>query len=141
MADAAGSSDDSDTDSAEEGFENTIEYFFNGYHFYSFDSDVEHERHIDYASEIYAKPRDEGPSTSVAIAAAAKGAVSKPKVTRDSKTAPLVATTSQRRIKGLVLLLLCSHMNIVCLGLKLEYIHGYRGYDCRNNLYYLPDGA
>ncbi|CAH1792746.1 unnamed protein product [Owenia fusiformis] len=25
-------------------------------------------------------------------------------------------------------------------GLKLEFIHGYRGYDCRNNLFYTQDG-
>ena len=25
--------------------------------------------------------------------------------------------------------------------LELEHIHGYRGFDCRNNLHYLNDGA
>ena len=25
-------------------------------------------------------------------------------------------------------------------GLKLSHIHGYRGFDCRDNLYYVNDG-
>lgn len=25
-------------------------------------------------------------------------------------------------------------------GLKLNHIHGYRGYDCRDNLFYIDDG-
>lgn len=26
-------------------------------------------------------------------------------------------------------------------GLKLSYIHGYRGFDCRDNLFYINDGT
>ena len=43
---------------------------------------------------------------------------------RDSRQAALTSTSSKRSVAAL----------------ELEYVHGYRGYDCRNNLYYLPDG-
>jgi hypothetical protein len=26
-------------------------------------------------------------------------------------------------------------------GLKLSYIHGYRGFDCRDNIFYIADGS
>ncbi|WAR18910.1 EMAL6-like protein [Mya arenaria] len=91
---ACGDSDDSDTDSEEEG---------------GYDSDVEWEKNMDYTSKIYANPIKE------------KDGV---------KRAEIPATSGGKRRKT-------TQVN----DLQLEYIYGYRGFDSRNNLHYVNDGA
>ncbi|XP_071834835.1 echinoderm microtubule-associated protein-like 6 isoform X3 [Apostichopus japonicus] len=111
-----GDSDDSDTDSEEEGY----------------DSDVQREKDMDYGSKTYSsnplretagvKPHlqqveeDERPSVS-------RGAALPPRVKKRE-----VDTGNRRRPNKVQFL-------------DLSYIHGYRGFDCRNNLHYLNDGA
>eukprot|EP00057_Strongylocentrotus_purpuratus_P018650 XP_011673124.1 PREDICTED: echinoderm microtubule-associated protein-like 6 [Strongylocentrotus purpuratus] len=110
---ACGDSDDSDTDSEEEGY----------------DSDVQREKDMDYSAKTYSGPKrdmagvkphlrdvedDDAPSCSRAAA-------------RPTKVKKSDVDTGKRKRPG--------------QELVLQHIHGYRGYDCRNNLHYLNDGA
>ncbi|XP_033122529.1 echinoderm microtubule-associated protein-like 6 [Anneissia japonica] len=112
-----GSSDDSDTDSEEEG---------------GYDSDVQREKDMDYSAKTYNNPiretmgvkphlqesiEQERPSVS-------RGSSSKPPKVKKNET-----DTGKRKRPSKV------------KDLTLEYIYGYRGFDCRNNLHYLNDGA
>ncbi|PIK34378.1 putative echinoderm microtubule-associated protein-like 6 [Apostichopus japonicus] len=97
-----------------------------------YDSDVQREKDMDYGSKTYSsnplretagvKPHlqqveeDERPSVS-------RGAALPPRVKKRE-----VDTGNRRRPNKVQFL-------------DLSYIHGYRGFDCRNNLHYLNDGA
>nr|KAG5687806.1 hypothetical protein BaRGS_005436 [Batillaria attramentaria] len=112
-----GESDDSDTDSEEEGY----------------DSDVEREKKIDYSGKIFA--------TSVQEKAGVRPNMQKmeeeekPAVSRNAPEPPKVkkvepVTTGGKKRK-----------TTQVTDLELNYIHGYRGFDARSNLYYVNDGA
>ncbi|UJR29986.1 hypothetical protein I4U23_017533 [Adineta vaga] len=134
-----GESDDSDnTDSEEEGY----------------DSDVQHDRAMDYNARILIDPNR-----------SAKKEAPKP-TTANRRPMHLKVKPSQRKIKdelelvkvalksGLGLGLLNSMQNRTStdeindhdnkprgrvVDLELDHIHGYRGFDCRDNLFYLAD--
>ncbi|CAF1543885.1 unnamed protein product, partial [Adineta ricciae] len=135
-----GESDDSDnTDSEEEGY----------------DSDVQHDRNMDYNARILIDPIRTG-----------KKDVPRPTTTGNRRPLHLKVKPSQRKIKeelelvkvalksGLGLGLLHSMQNRTTsddpidqdvkphgriVDLQLDHIHGYRGFDCRDNLFYLAD--
>ncbi|KAH3854417.1 hypothetical protein DPMN_096959 [Dreissena polymorpha] len=114
-----GQSDDSDTDSEEEG---------------GYDSDVQREKNMDYMTKIYVnnvrekqgvKPHLQETSEKKS-AFVSRNAPEPPKV----KRAELPATTGGKKQK-------MTQVN----DLQLEYIYGYRGFDARDNLHYVNDGA
>ncbi|CAF1474328.1 unnamed protein product, partial [Adineta steineri] len=135
-------SDDSDnTDSEEEGY----------------DSDVQHDRNMDYNARILIKPvrtKDD------------KKEIRRPPTTTNRRPMHLKVKTTQQKVKdelALVKVALKSGLGLGLLsamqrhsstddaldhdakprgrivGLKLDHIHGYRGFDCRDNLFYLAD--
>ncbi|XP_012942464.1 echinoderm microtubule-associated protein-like 6 isoform X2 [Aplysia californica] len=113
-----GESDDSDTDDEEEGY----------------DSDVEREKKMDYTTKIYINPMREKDGIKPHLQEQKETA--KPQVSRNApeppkvqKSEPPPATGGKKRKMTQV------------TGLQLEYIHGYRGFDARSNLYYVNDGA
>jgi len=108
---------ESDTDSEEES---------------GYDSDVEREKNIDYTSKIYTSPLRE---TATATKPQSQTITeSKPKrVSRgDSKSTKVnsreLTTQDGKRKK-----------HHLINDLSLEFIHGYRGFDTRNNLHYTSD--
>ncbi|XP_038072339.1 echinoderm microtubule-associated protein-like 6 [Patiria miniata] len=110
-----GESDDSDTDSEEDGY----------------DSDVQRETTIDYASKTYTNPLRE--KTGVKPDQQTMQEDDTPSVSRGGPKPPKVkkadADTGKKKRPSQV------------EDLSLRHIHGYRGFDCRNNLLYLNDGA
>lgn len=113
-----GESDDSDTDSEEEG---------------GYDSDVEREKNMDYNTKIYVNPIREKEGTKPHLQEHAE--LEKPSVSRNAPVPPKVQrvelpSTGSKRKK-------ITPVN----DLQLEYVHGYRGFDSRNNLHYINDGA
>ncbi|KAK3093757.1 hypothetical protein FSP39_019782 [Pinctada imbricata] len=113
-----GESDDSDTDSEEEG---------------GYDSDVEYEKNMDYSAKTYAVPIREKEGVKPHLQEKKK--IEKPSVSRNAPVPPKVqkaeipSSGSKRKKMTQV------------TDLQLEYIHGYRGFDARDNLYYINDGA
>ncbi|XP_055878559.1 echinoderm microtubule-associated protein-like 6 isoform X2 [Biomphalaria glabrata] len=113
-----GLSDDSDTDDEEEGY----------------DSDVEREKKIDYTTKIYANPVREKEGVKPHLQQEKEEM--KPVVSRNAPEPPKVqvgeppsaAGGKKRKITQVT-------------DLQLEYIHGYRGFDARSNLFYVNDGA
>ncbi|XP_077993248.1 echinoderm microtubule-associated protein-like 6 [Glandiceps talaboti] len=109
-----GNSDDSDTDSEEEG---------------GYDSDVQREKNIDYTTKTYATNLREHSGVKPHLQETEEE--QKPAVSRGSQKPPKVKQTdgTAKRKKGAI------------TDLSLDYIFGYRGFDCRNNLHYVNDGA
>ncbi|XP_064600933.1 echinoderm microtubule-associated protein-like 6 [Liolophura sinensis] len=118
-ASTQGESDESDDESEGEG---------------GYDSDVERESTMDYSMKIYANPIREKigvkphlqETETTAKPAVSRGAPEPPKVQRSD---PPPAAGGKRRKTTQV------------TDLQLEYVHGYRGFDSRNNLFYINDGA
>ncbi|XP_035687635.1 echinoderm microtubule-associated protein-like 6 isoform X3 [Branchiostoma floridae] len=121
-----GESEDSETDSEEEG---------------GYDSDVQREKDIDYTTKTYAVNIRETSGTKPHLqqkqptGEERKGIVkgSRPTVSRGGAPPPRVQKLEKgetnKRKKGVV------------EDLVLTTIHGYRGFDTRNNLHYINDGA
>ncbi|XP_033734062.1 echinoderm microtubule-associated protein-like 6 [Pecten maximus] len=114
-----GDSDDSDTDSEEEG---------------GYDSDVEREKNLDYASKSYTNPIRERKGVKPHLQDGA-GVQTKPGFQRKPPKPPKVQRSeapsagSKRKKTTQV------------TDLQLDYVFGYRGFDSRNNLHYLNEGA
>ncbi|GFS05106.1 echinoderm microtubule-associated protein-like 6 [Elysia marginata] len=113
-----GESDDSDTDDEEEGY----------------DSDVAREKDIDYTSKIYINPmraKGGGVKPHLQEKEHEKQQVSRnpPEPPKVKKAEPPSATGGKKRKMTQV------------TDLQLEFIHGYRGFDARSNLFYINDGA
>ncbi|KAK7103893.1 echinoderm microtubule-associated protein-like 6 [Littorina saxatilis] len=112
-----GESDDSDTDSEEEGY----------------DSDVEREKKMDYSTKIYASSVQEKEGVRPNLQeqeeeekpAVSRSAPEPPKV---KKVEPATAGGKKRKMTPVT-------------NLELEYIHGYRGFDARSNLYYVNNDS
>ncbi|KAL5008221.1 hypothetical protein ScPMuIL_013802 [Solemya velum] len=116
---ARGDSDDSDTDSEEEG---------------GYDSDVEREKNMDYSSKIYVNPIREKEGVKPNLQDMEN--INKPSVSRSAPVPPKVKraevpTTAGGKKKKVTKV----------TDLQLEYIHGYRGFDSRSNLHYVNDGS
>ncbi|XP_013391678.1 echinoderm microtubule-associated protein-like 6 [Lingula anatina] len=116
-----GESDDSDTDSEEDG---------------GYDSDVTREKDMDYDAKTYANPIRETTGVKPHLQEQ-KEEIDKPTVSRNAPETVKVQrsdlsqmSTNSKRKK-------ISEIS----DLSLEFIYGYRGFDCRNNLHYLNDGA
>jgi len=109
-----GESEDSDTDSEEEG---------------GYDSDVAREKNMDYSAKTYAKSIREGKGVKPTSQSYNESKFDKQKVSR--------SIPKGERVKR--------HNNFVTqdhvTDLQLEHIFGYRGFDCRDNLYYIADGT
>eukprot|EP00794_Sanderia_malayensis_P020047 gene20047-22014_t len=116
---APGDEEDDDTDSEEES---------------GYDSDVEREKNIDYTTKIYTNPLRERTGTKPQKQSVEEKR--KPAVSRGSSSRQRVlgreATTSVDGKK---------RRQTDVQDLKLDFIHGYRGFDSRNNLHYLSDGG
>lgn len=110
-----GDSDDSDTDSEEEGY----------------DSDVQREKDMDYSAKTYSNTGREMAGVKPHLQQVEEE--DRPSVSRAAARPPKVKTsdidTGKKKRPSKV------------EELVLEHIHGYRGFDCRNNLHYLNDGA
>ncbi|KAJ8309461.1 hypothetical protein KUTeg_014335 [Tegillarca granosa] len=119
-----GDSDDSDTDSEEEG---------------GYDSDVEREKNMDYGSKIYVNPIREKEGVKPHLQESVE--LDKPSVSRNATAPPKVQRSevvpSGSKRKKITKVSVC----IIAEDLQLEFIHGYRGFDSRNNLHYVNDGA
>ncbi|XP_046848411.1 echinoderm microtubule-associated protein-like 6 [Xenia sp. Carnegie-2017] len=115
-SDKTGDSDDSDTDSEEEG---------------GFDSDVELEKNRTYKDKIYVNSMRKTTGTKPHLKE--ETIVEKTVFSRGSNTPPKVrqkakdSVNRRRRISNVQ-------------DLKLDHVHGYRGFDTRNNVHYLPNG-
>ncbi|CAF0987237.1 unnamed protein product [Adineta ricciae] len=134
-----GESDDSgNTDSEEEGY----------------DSDVQHDRSMDYNARILIHPKRD------------KKEAPRPTTTTNKKPLHLKVKPSQRKVTDELALVRVALKSSIGLGflnaipanasnsaisdpsqkprgrivdLQLDHIHGYRGFDCRDNLFYLAD--
>ncbi|XP_072031189.1 echinoderm microtubule-associated protein-like 6 isoform X3 [Amphiura filiformis] len=125
-----GLSDDSDTDSEEEGY----------------DSDVQREKDMDYGSKTYTNPiretkgvkphlqeqDDDDEMSGVREVSYLRYGASMPSVSRGASRPPKVKKKDTDLGK--------KKRPSKVQNLTLEYIHGYRGFDCRNNLHYINDG-
>ncbi|KAI3380118.1 hypothetical protein SNEBB_001204 [Seison nebaliae] len=123
-----GQSDASDTDSEEEGY----------------DSDVRNELLIDYMKKAYTHPikrtkvADQTPEVRSRRITdqkhkkikKARSHEFKERMTRQVKDIPIV----KKKVPS-------TNSNSEITDLKLAYIHGYRGFDCRDNLSYVKDGS
>uniref|UniRef100_A0A1I8FGP9 WD_REPEATS_REGION domain-containing protein n=1 Tax=Macrostomum lignano TaxID=282301 RepID=A0A1I8FGP9_9PLAT len=117
-------SDDSDTDSEEEG---------------GYDSDVEREKRMDYASKTYQisplrervgkRPTEQQQAGGDGLDAL-RPAVSR-KTPKPPKVVRGVASGDKKRPH---------HQHEEVADLQLEFVHGYRGFDCRSNLHYPKRG-
>ncbi|XP_060573407.1 echinoderm microtubule-associated protein-like 6 [Ruditapes philippinarum] len=116
---ACGESDESDTDSEEEG---------------GYDSDVEREKNIDYSKKIYLNPIQEKDGVRPHLQEIKT--VDKPSVSRSAPEPPKVKRAETPLTSGGK-----RRKTTQVTDLQLEYIHGYRGFDARNNLHYVNDGA
>ncbi|CAK8677759.1 unnamed protein product [Clavelina lepadiformis] len=106
-----GDSDDSDTDSEEEG---------------GYDSDVARENSMDYSSKIYASNiRD---TTGTKPNAKDLQPVNKPAVSRGLPETERVLRSGKVAVNRVT-------------ELELHHVFGYRGFDCRDNLHYVNDGS
>lgn len=105
---------ESDTDSEEES---------------GYDSDVEREKNIDYTSKIYTNPLREAKGTKPQSQELSQE--DKKRVSRGTSAKSKVQqeTHEGKRRK--------QEVN----DLTLEFIHGYRGFDARNNLHYSSEGS
>nr|CAB3242507.1 echinoderm microtubule-associated protein-like 6 [Phallusia mammillata] len=104
-----GDSEDSDTDTEEDG---------------GYDSDVAREKNMDYASKTYAASiRD---TSGVKPNAKEIEEVEKPAVSRGVPKTDRVSRSDDVAVKRVT-------------NLELHHVFGYRGFDCRNNLHYLDD--
>ncbi|PAA85883.1 hypothetical protein BOX15_Mlig016715g1 [Macrostomum lignano] len=122
---AALPSDDSDTDSEEEG---------------GYDSDVEREKRMDYASKTYQisplrervgkRPTEQQQAGGDGLDAL-RPAVSR-KTPKPPKVVRGVASGDKKRPH---------HQHEEVADLQLEFVHGYRGFDCRSNLHYLNEAG
>ncbi|BFZ11617.1 hypothetical protein BsWGS_14656 [Bradybaena similaris] len=111
-----GVSDDSDTEDDEEGY----------------DSDVAREKNIDYTTKIYPLRDKNGLKPLLQD----KTEEAKPNVSRNPPEPPKVQRPDPPPATG------GKKMKISKVtDLQLEFIHGYRGFDARNNLFYVNDGA
>ncbi|XP_064621338.1 echinoderm microtubule-associated protein-like 6 [Lineus longissimus] len=116
-ASARGDSDDSDMESEEEG---------------GYDSDVCREKDMDYSKKIYVNPvRD---TNGIKPHLQENEVEQKPAVSRNAPVPPKVkrsdggAGEKKKRTQPIT-------------DLVLEHVFGYRGFDCRNNMHYINDGA
>lgn len=111
-----GESDDSDTDSEEEGY----------------DSDVEREKKIDYTSKIYAESlqRREGvkPNQQLSNGNILNGPTISRNLNPPPKVQPNETIQSGKKKKATKI-----------SDLVLDHVYGYRGFDTRNNLHFLDD--
>lgn len=118
----AGDSDDSDTDDDEDGY----------------DSDVEREKYIDWTAKAYSVPMNgKRPARSSAAGddddddGSDDDGDSKPKVTRVTQSNAVDSRVLRRNnASGSG----ADEPQGPVRGLELEFIHGYRGFDTRNNL-------
>ncbi|XP_020620193.1 echinoderm microtubule-associated protein-like 6, partial [Orbicella faveolata] len=117
--DTGGDSDDSDTDSEEEG---------------GYDSDVQKEKNLTYEDKIYANPIRTTKGVKPHLREKQDDEEHRPAVSRGSKAPPKVRQLDRQRDSGK------KRRNQQIQELSLEFIHGYRGFDTRNNLHYLPEG-
>lgn len=108
-----GESDDSDTDSEEEGY----------------DSDVDREKKIDYRSKIYADSlqRRDGLKPNQQV------------LNRNIQNGFTVSRNMNPPSKVQQNEILSKKKQIGISDLILEHVYGYRGFDTRNNLHYLED--
>ncbi|XP_074647902.1 echinoderm microtubule-associated protein-like 6 [Tubulanus polymorphus] len=114
-----GDSDESDDgDSEEEG---------------GYDSDVEREKNMNYDTKTYANPIRE--TTGVKPHLQEQDEEERPSVSRNAPKPPKVLKKEQLSESGKR-----KRINKVT-DLSLDYIHGYRGFDTRNNLHYINDGS
>ncbi|KAM7447232.1 Echinoderm microtubule-associated protein-like 5 [Porites harrisoni] len=116
---ARGDSDDSDTDSEEEG---------------GYDSDAEREKNLTYEDKIYANPLRTTKGVKPHLREKQDDEEHRPAVSRGSKAPPKVRQLDRQRESGK------KRRNQAIQELSLDFIHGYRGFDTRNNLHYLPEG-
>lgn len=119
LDDVGGDSDDSDTDSEEEG---------------GYDSDVEKEKNLTYEDKIYANPLRTTKGVKPHLREKQDDEEHRPAVSRGSKAPPKVRQLDRQREAGK------KRRNHPIQELTLDFIHGYRGFDTRNNLHYLPEG-
>ncbi|XP_050404782.1 echinoderm microtubule-associated protein-like 6 [Patella vulgata] len=115
-----GESDDSDTDSEEEGY----------------DSDVEREKNMDYNTKIYVSPIREKEGVKPHCQQQDNKTNDKPIASRSVNKPPLVQKGELPPTAG------GKRKKVTPVSdLELEYVHGYRGFDARSNLYYCNDGS
>ncbi|MGH0154729.1 UNVERIFIED_CONTAM: hypothetical protein FKN15_028429 [Acipenser sinensis] len=107
-------SEESDTDTEEDG---------------GYDSDVAREKSIDYTSKIYAVSIREMTGTKPHQQQKEVSVEERPPVSRATPQPDKLQKNNMTKKNKLV------------EELVLEHVFGYRGFDCRNNLHYLNDGA
>jgi len=108
---------DGDTDSEEES---------------GYDSDVEREKKIDYSSKTYSSSLRETSGTKPQhqnVEESRKPAISRASSSRHRVQRKEAVTAEGKKKKP-------SDVQ----ELSLDFVHGYRGFDSRNNLHYLPEG-
>uniref|UniRef100_A0A1I8F6U3 WD_REPEATS_REGION domain-containing protein n=1 Tax=Macrostomum lignano TaxID=282301 RepID=A0A1I8F6U3_9PLAT len=101
-----------------------------------YDSDVEREKRMDYASKTYQiSPLRErvGKRPTEQQQAGGDGLDAlRPAVSRKTPKPPKVASGDKKRPH---------HQHEEVADLQLEFVHGYRGFDCRSNLHYLNEAG
>uniref|UniRef100_A0A8C0UQ86 EMAP like 6 n=1 Tax=Cyanistes caeruleus TaxID=156563 RepID=A0A8C0UQ86_CYACU len=107
-------SEESDTDAEEDG---------------GYDSDVAREKAIDYTTKIYAVSIREMEGTKPHQQLKEVSVEERPPVSRAAPQPEKLQKNNVNKKKKLV------------EELALDHVFGYRGFDCRNNLHYLNDGA
>ncbi|XP_074434711.1 echinoderm microtubule-associated protein-like 6 isoform X3 [Larus michahellis] len=107
-------SEESDTDAEEDG---------------GYDSDVAREKAIDYTTKIYAVSIREMEGTKPHQQLKEVSVEERPPVSRAAPQPEKLQKNNINKKKKLV------------EELALDHVFGYRGFDCRNNLHYLNDGA
>ncbi|MGH0132992.1 UNVERIFIED_CONTAM: hypothetical protein FKN15_059554 [Acipenser sinensis] len=107
-------SEESDTDTEEDG---------------GYDSDVAREKSIDYTTKIYAVSIREMTGTKPHQQQKEASVEERPSVSRATPQPEKLQKNNMTKKKKLV------------EELVLDHVFGYRGFDCRNNLHYLNDGA
>ncbi|XP_033874936.2 echinoderm microtubule-associated protein-like 6 isoform X2 [Acipenser ruthenus] len=107
-------SEESDTDTEEDG---------------GYDSDVAREKSIDYTTKIYAVSIREMTGTKPHQQQKEVSVEERPSVSRATPQPEKLQKNNMTKKKKLV------------EELVLDHVFGYRGFDCRNNLHYLNDGA
>ncbi|RDD40098.1 Echinoderm microtubule-associated protein-like 6 [Trichoplax sp. H2] len=117
-----GESDDSDTDSEEEG---------------GYDSDVQREKNIDYDAKTYANPirRNEGTKPHMKADDQEAIDVNRPQVSRGVAGPPKVLKRDPPQLASGK-----KRKPLYVQDMRLDHVFGYRGFDTRNNLHYLSNG-
>ncbi|ESO87658.1 hypothetical protein LOTGIDRAFT_166239 [Lottia gigantea] len=104
------------------------------YYMCCYDSDVEREKKMDYTSKIYISPIREKEGVKPHNQEQAQSTQNKPVASRNVNKAPLVQKADLPPSTG------GKRRKITPVNeLQLEYVHGYRGFDARSNLYYCND--